>query len=173
MSDLKKAAQAALDWADVILGNDWSARPKQRLGEVAEQLREALAEPEQSGWIGLTDDCVENIWEAVDLPWVTLRDTKSIIRETESVLRVKNARPPLTDDQVVELAKKSHLAERPMIDPARKVEAYGGERKRIVIGEFNRRPSKTYLGWEDGHYMSFKDVPQGVYEIVLIPKGKP
>ena len=98
MSDLKKAAQAALDWADVILGNDWSARPKQRLGEVAEQLREALAQPEQSGWVGLTDEemrivlreCSQDTFEKLRIEW---QRTKAFGRAIESALRAKNAVP--------------------------------------------------------------------------------
>ena len=62
MSDLRKAAEMALEFVEWFCGDDHSVRPKHKAPEIAEALRQALAQPEQKReWIGLTDEEVSDI----------------------------------------------------------------------------------------------------------------
>ena len=47
MSDLRKAAEMALEFVEWFCGDDHSVRPKHKAPEIAEALRQALAQPEQ------------------------------------------------------------------------------------------------------------------------------
>ena len=53
MSDLRKAAKMALEFVEWFASDDHSIRPNHKAPEIAEALRQALA---QSEWVGLTDD---------------------------------------------------------------------------------------------------------------------
>jgi hypothetical protein len=78
MTDLRKAAEMALEFVSWFASDDHSIRPKYRAPEIAEALRQALAQPdrnlfteikegfealEKREWVGLTDEEIENLWE--------------------------------------------------------------------------------------------------------------
>ena len=55
MTDLRKAAEMALEFVSWFASDDHSVRPKHKAPEIAEALRQALAQPEQDellkqGW---------------------------------------------------------------------------------------------------------------------------
>ena len=53
MTDLRKAAEMALEFVEWFGSNDHSIRPKHKAPEIAEALRQALAQPEQEpvAWV--------------------------------------------------------------------------------------------------------------------------
>ena len=84
MSDLRKAAKMALEFVEWFASDDHSIRPNHKAPEIAESLRQALAQPE---WVGLTVNEVLELlpsseWKAD----VTLIFAKAI----ESKLKEKN-----------------------------------------------------------------------------------
>jgi hypothetical protein len=92
MTDIRKAAEMALEFVSWFASDDHSIRPKHKAPEIAEALRQALAQPEKETitldrgcwergcvayderdgdgvtvsireWVGLTDEEIENLWE--------------------------------------------------------------------------------------------------------------
>ena len=152
MTDLRKAAQAALDWFDNMdRGSLSQATPSQ----VFNILRAALAEPEQSGWVGLTDAQQEALtripilaWEIYD-HWDEGREMKvgkclralagqlknydvryTAILDAIEALRAKNAVPervPMTEDEMRQLLEDGvQLSDTGMLNLMRRVEAHHG-----------------------------------------------
>ena len=81
MTDLRKAAEMALEFVDWLCGDDHSVKPKNNALKTREALRQALAQPEQRPanfylspppkreWVGLTKDEVDS-WELPNCPTV-------------------------------------------------------------------------------------------------------
>ena len=94
MTDLRKAAEMALEFVAWFASDDHSIRPKHKAPEIAEALRQALAEPEQvltartvitgREWVGLTNEEVES--------WRGNYDffNSALVREVEAKLKEKN-----------------------------------------------------------------------------------
>ena len=85
------------------------------------------AQPVQSSWVELTDDEVFNLaWDISHENIETVEEYKLRFASVISAaLKFKNARPPIPESAIIDMAKESHLAERPVIDLVRKVEGYG------------------------------------------------
>ena len=82
MSDLRKAAEMALEFVSWFASDDHSVRPKHKAPEIAETLRQALAQPE---WVGLTQEEVDALlWK------LSVGAVDEDVRTIEAKLKEKN-----------------------------------------------------------------------------------
>ena len=108
MSDLRKAAQAALERLEHI----FMARPVPNANalDTILELRAALAQP--SGWVGLTDDEIVAASEAISKTY-RVEEQPSMFalrwaRTIESALRAKNAAPEMLEALTMLLNAKNY-----------------------------------------------------------------
>jgi hypothetical protein len=62
MTDLRKAAEMALEFVSWFASDDHSVRPKHKAPEIKEALRQALAQQKKE-WVGLTDKEARKFYE--------------------------------------------------------------------------------------------------------------
>jgi hypothetical protein len=95
MTDLRKAAEMALDFMDWLCGDDNSDRPKYTALNLESflllartELRQALAQPKRE-WVGLTDDEIKEIigpWGETPIKGYT----RKLFDQIEAKLKEKN-----------------------------------------------------------------------------------
>ena len=93
MTDLRKAAEMALEFVEWFASDDHSVRPQHKAPEVVEALRQALAQPEQvltakvvvtgREWVGLTR-------RELDIATLGLEDLSDCYKAIEAKLKEKN-----------------------------------------------------------------------------------
>ena len=140
MSDLRKAAEMALEFVEWFASDDHSVRPQHKAPEVVEALRQALAQPEQEPVGYVTIETISSWAKVPSIKWFKKptqgplytappkRDLTCVcgaVWDGEQMVHAPRKREwvGLTEDEAIELLPVGDWEIEPTLDFAKAIEA--------------------------------------------------